>query len=82
MKNVSYGDFMEIKHIITAAGGAVALSKALGHRTHSSVLKWKHVPAQHILRIEEVTGIPREQLRPDLYIPRPIISGPDQKGAA
>ncbi|MXV58403.1 hypothetical protein GS537_06430 [Saccharibacter sp. EH60] len=46
------------------------MSRQLGHRTHTSVLKWKRVPAHHVIAVEALTGIPREQLRPDLYPPR------------
>ncbi|MEW9272377.1 YdaS family helix-turn-helix protein [Gluconobacter oxydans] len=58
---------MTPRDLIAKVGGAVRLSRALGHRTHSSVLKWKSIPVQHVLTIEGIFGIPREQLRPDLY---------------
>ncbi len=46
------------------------MSRHLGHRTHTSVLKWNQVPARHVIAVESLTGIPREELRPDLYPPR------------
>jgi len=38
--------------------------------TRAAVLKWERVPAERVVEIERITGIPREQLRPDLYAPR------------
>jgi DNA-binding transcriptional regulator YdaS (Cro superfamily) len=51
---------------IKGAGGLRALGRALGV-AHTSLLGWTSIPAKHLLRIEEITGIPREQLRPDLF---------------
>lgn len=35
--------------------------------THSAVSQWDRVPSNHVLIVEKVTGIPRVELRPDLY---------------
>jgi DNA-binding transcriptional regulator YdaS (Cro superfamily) len=35
--------------------------------TPSSVLRWSRVPAERILQVEQVTGVDRKVLRPDLY---------------
>jgi DNA-binding transcriptional regulator YdaS (Cro superfamily) len=35
--------------------------------THGAVSQWKRVPAERVLTVEKVTGIPRHILRPDLY---------------
>lgn len=35
--------------------------------THSAVSQWDRVPSDRILTVEKVTGIPRGELRPDLY---------------
>ncbi len=36
------------------------------HKT--TVLRWEeHVPAERVVPISEFTGIPRHELRPDLY---------------
>ena len=58
---------MKPRQLIETVGGPVKLARALGYRTHSAVLKWKEIPAQHLTAIEREFGIPREQLRPDLY---------------
>ena len=33
----------------------------------NSLIKWRKVPAHRLIQLEEVTGVPRETLRPDLY---------------
>ena len=35
--------------------------------TRASVVKWQRVPAERVVEIERITGIPREKLRPDLF---------------
>jgi DNA-binding transcriptional regulator YdaS (Cro superfamily) len=35
--------------------------------THAAILQWKRIPSDHLLAIEKTTGIPRKELRPDLY---------------
>lgn len=35
--------------------------------THSAVWQWDRVPSDRVLVVEKVTGIPRAELRPDLY---------------
>lgn len=33
----------------------------------ASVSKWRRIPADRVVDVERITGIPRERLRPDLY---------------
>ncbi|XQZ99481.1 YdaS family helix-turn-helix protein [Komagataeibacter rhaeticus] len=68
-RNVSLRDIlaMEPAELISRAGGASKLSRALGMKTHSAVLKWKAIPVCHLIRIEQTYAIPREELRPDLF---------------
>lgn len=47
------------------SGGLVALASALGIK-HQALYGWKRVPAERVLDMERITGIPREQIRPDL----------------
>ncbi|RUU79985.1 Cro/CI family transcriptional regulator [Mesorhizobium sp. M7A.F.Ca.MR.362.00.0.0] len=35
--------------------------------THSAVSQWDRVPSDRVLIVERVSGIPRGELRPDLY---------------
>jgi DNA-binding transcriptional regulator YdaS (Cro superfamily) len=52
---------------IDAAGSLRKLATLLSIQ-HSAILKWKAVPAHRILEIEQKTGVPREILRPELYV--------------
>lgn len=35
--------------------------------TQSAISQWDQIPAERVLKIEQITGIPRGKLRPDLY---------------
>jgi DNA-binding transcriptional regulator YdaS (Cro superfamily) len=54
-------------------GGIVALSVRLGI-TKSAVSQWERVPAEHVLRVESLTGVSRHVLRPDVFglAPEPL----------
>ncbi|MBO6755440.1 MAG: helix-turn-helix domain-containing protein [Roseibium sp.] len=60
-------------HVLTIYREKAGLTKAeLGRRLgvgRAAVLKWENgrVPAERALSVEEVTGIPRWELRPDIY---------------
>lgn len=43
-----------------------ALADELGI-TNSAVWQWRRVPAERVIDVEKFTGIPRHELRPDLY---------------
>jgi DNA-binding transcriptional regulator YdaS (Cro superfamily) len=47
-------------------GAKAELARILG-LTRAAVCLWKRVPAEHVIAVERHTGIPRTQLRPDLY---------------
>ncbi|MBO1361511.1 helix-turn-helix domain-containing protein [Acetobacter sacchari] len=51
---------------IDAAGGVSALARRVGISA-PSVCRWTHIPATRVIAVERVTGIPRAELRPDLY---------------
>lgn len=55
-----------LKQAIEEMGGYRSLARALGI-SHQAIVGWKRVPSERILQVEKVTGIPREELRPDLY---------------
>lgn len=57
---------MDIKDIIAAGGGAVALARSLGIK-HSSVCEWRRVPAERLQAVSKATGVPPQLLRPELY---------------
>ena len=51
---------------IRAAGGVGVLARALGV-PQPSVSDWRRIPAERVLAVESLTGVPRSTLRPDLY---------------
>jgi DNA-binding transcriptional regulator YdaS (Cro superfamily) len=53
------------------ASGPSGLAKAIGGLTPQAVSQWRQVPATRVLDVERVTGVPRHQLRPDIY-PAPV----------
>jgi DNA-binding transcriptional regulator YdaS (Cro superfamily) len=54
------------KAAVKAAGGIRSLARKLG-LSHVSVLRWTTIPVRRLLDIESVTGVPREELRPDIF---------------
>jgi DNA-binding transcriptional regulator YdaS (Cro superfamily) len=57
-----------VRRAVDAAGGATALAAALGIKP-PSIYSWRRVPAERVIEVERVTGIPRTVLRPDIYPP-------------
>jgi DNA-binding transcriptional regulator YdaS (Cro superfamily) len=55
-----------LKIAIERAGSQRKLARLLGI-TQQALAKWTSVPAHQIIAVERATGVPREQLRPDLY---------------
>lgn len=51
-----------------AAGGAGELAKGVGV-TAQAISQWDEVPPLRVLEVERLTGVPRHELRPDLYPP-------------
>ena len=47
-------------------GGASALARLLGV-TRSAISQWDRVPVERVLDVERLTGVPRHNLRPDIY---------------
>lgn len=53
-----------------AMNGSTGLSRALGGEgviSPQAISQWKRVPAERVLQVERVTGVPRHELRPDIY---------------
>ena len=59
-------DMRALLEAIEKAGGLRALARQLGI-AHQSILQWERAPAERIVEIERVTGVPRQELRPDLF---------------
>jgi DNA-binding transcriptional regulator YdaS (Cro superfamily) len=58
-----------LKKAIKAAGSLRELGEAIGI-TGSGISMWQQrgrIPAEYVLKIEAATGVPRYELRPDLY---------------
>ena len=53
---------------IAFAKGRYQLAKALGI-SPQAIYGWKRVPVERVLQVEQLTGIPRSELRPDFYPP-------------
>ena len=57
------------------AGGNTGLAEKIGGLTPQAVSQWKRVPVERVLDVERITGVPRHELRPDIYPP------PDREAA-
>lgn len=58
-----------VDRIIDAYGGAAALARRL-RISRNAISDWRakqRVPVSRVLEIERVTGIPRHEIRPDIY---------------
>lgn len=51
---------------IIATGSRSELARRLGI-SRGAIHFWKKIPAERVVEIEQITGVPRETLRPDLY---------------
>ena len=57
-----------VEHCVARVGSVTELARALGVR-HPALYQWTRVPAERVADVERITGIPRHELRPDLYPP-------------
>lgn len=57
---------MDMADLRNERGMMTRIAKGLG-LTLAAVSLWKKIPSERVVEIESITGIPREQLRPDLY---------------
>ena len=55
-----------LRAAIDAVGTRYRLAKLVGV-TPTAVLAWTRVPNDRIIDVERVTGVDREELRPDLF---------------
>lgn len=71
-----------LKRAVSIVGSQSATGRLLGV-SQRAVWKWlndgKHLPAEHVLKVEAATGISRHDLRPDLY-PRDTPAPADRAG--
>lgn len=63
-------DMDALDRAITAAGSGAELARHLGvSRAAISYWRRKQVPSLRVLEVERLTGVSRQELRPDLYPP-------------
>jgi hypothetical protein len=56
-----------LRDAIKAAGSLRGLARGLGI-TASAVSQWTRIPSDRVLEVEAVTKIPRQRLRPDIFV--------------
>jgi DNA-binding transcriptional regulator YdaS (Cro superfamily) len=55
---------------IERAGGPRAVAPHV-KLTRQAVAKWDVIPPNHVLTLEQLSGVSRYELRPDIYGPKP-----------
>ena len=55
-----------LQRAIEKAGGLAGLAAPLGI-TVQAISQWDEVPPRRVIAVEAVSGVPRGELRPDLY---------------
>jgi DNA-binding transcriptional regulator YdaS (Cro superfamily) len=68
---------ISLTRAISLKGSAKALAAAIGV-SPQALSQWRRVPVERVLDVERVTGVPRHELRPDIY---PVEPAPAE-GAA
>ncbi len=66
----------DLDRAIDAAGGVAQLARKIGI-AQPSVSNWNRVPAGRVIAVDAATGVPRQQLRPDLYSELAVPDNPD-----
>ena len=64
-------DASPLAKAVTVAGSQQALANALGVK-QSTLWYWlakskRGIPAEYVIKVEQATGVPRHELRPDLF---------------
>ena len=54
---------------VDVAGGFTALGRKLGI-SGEAIMQWSVVPLRRVPDVERITGIARERLRPDYWVPK------------
>ena len=55
-----------LEKAIKKAGGQSALARKLGI-SQQSIQQWVVVPLKRVKQVSEITGVPREELAPELF---------------
>lgn len=56
----------QTKALVRMAGGPRRLAARIG-TSRQAVAKWDRIPAHWVRLIEDMTGVPAEQIRPDIF---------------
>lgn len=60
--------FEALQRAKKSVNGSTCLAAGLdGRITPQAISQWRQVPAGRVLDVERVTGVPRHELRPDIY---------------
>ena len=65
-----------LERALATMGGVSQLARALGV-SQPAVSGWKRVPPDRVLAVERATGVPRTELRPDLYAEQELAAPAD-----
>ena len=55
-----------LEYAARKVGGFAQLAAKLGI-ARQAVYQWTRIPAERVADVERITGVPRAELRPDLY---------------
>jgi DNA-binding transcriptional regulator YdaS (Cro superfamily) len=67
---------------INSIGTAHQFAKRIGV-TPQAISQWRRVPALRVLQVEAISGVPRHELRPDIYPPPvPLTQDRERSSAA
>lgn len=64
-----------LRRAVQVAGGATKLAAQL-KITPEAVMQWQLCPILRVLEVERITGVSRQELRPDVY-PEVILTDSD-----
>ena len=70
-----------LQQAINAAGGVSELARKIGI-AQPSISNWSRIPAERVASVEQVTGVDRALLRPDLFAGTSTVSDVDETDAA
>jgi len=74
--------FQALQRAVEAVGSQSEFARLLGV-SQTAVWKWlqssKRLPAEHVLTVEQATGVYRHWLRPDIYPVEPRFHGVDRR---
>ncbi len=58
-----------LEKAIASLGTAAELARRLGIAPQA-VYQWERIPGKRVIETERLTGVPRQELRPDLHPPQ------------